>query len=54
MLEILGRTDTRRSAQDVAAGYRDQAVEAITPVELSPETRDGLEELADFLLVRDH
>ena len=54
VLEILGRTDTRRSAQDVATGYRDQAVEAIAAVEISREARDGLEELADFLLVRDH
>ncbi len=54
VLEILGNTGTRRSAQEVAAEFRDQAVEAISSVELSPETRDGLEELADFLLVRDH
>ena len=54
VLEILGRTDTRSSAQQVAAGYRDQALEAIAAVELSPETREGLEHLADFLLVREH
>ena len=54
VLEILGRADTRRSAQEVAEGFRDQAMEAIASVELSPETRDGLEELTDFLLVRDH
>ena len=54
VLEILGRADTHRSAQEVAADFKDQAVEAIASVELSPETREGLEELADFLLIRDH
>ena len=54
VLEIMSRAGTRKAAQDTAAGFRDEALKAMSAVELAPETRNGLEQLADFLLVREH
>ena len=52
-VEIMERLGARENAQDLAAHHSDRAVEALRCIELAPEARREIEELAHFLLVRD-
>lgn len=54
VLDVMDRCKTRESAQSLAAEHRDLALEAAAGVEMSPQARGDLEELAEFLLVREH
>ncbi len=52
-VEIMERLGARESAQELAAHHSDRAVRALQGIELAPEARRDIEELAHFLLVRD-
>lgn len=54
VLGVMDRLGTRRYAEELAASHSEQALEALTKVELETDARRQLEELAEFLLVRDH
>jgi geranylgeranyl diphosphate synthase type I len=54
VLGVMERAGTRRFAEDLAARHSKQALDALAPVELEPGARHQIEELAHFLLVRDH
>ena len=54
VLEVMERAETRDSADRLAAEYCDKALEALAGVELAPDIRQEMEELAHFLLVRQH
>ncbi len=54
VLGVMERLGTRRSAEELAARHSKQALDALAPVELEPGARRRIEELAHFLLVRDH
>ena len=53
VVEIMERVGARESAQELAAHHSGRAVEALRGIELAPEARREIEELAHFLLVRD-
>ena len=53
VVEIMERLGARESAQDLAAHHSERAVQALRGVELAPEARREIEELAHFLVVRD-
>ena len=53
VVEIMERLGARESAQELAAHQSDRAVQALQGLELAPEARRDIEELAHFLLVRD-
>ena len=52
-VEIMERLGARESAQDLAAHHSERAVQALRGIELAPEARRDIEDLAHFLLVRD-
>ncbi len=52
-VEIMERLGARESAQELAAHHSERAVEALRGIELAPEARRDIEELAHFLLARD-
>ena len=52
-VEIMERLGARESAQELAAHQSDRAVQALQGIELAPEARRDIEDLAHFLLVRD-
>ena len=54
VLEIMERVRVREYAQRLAQEHCDMAVEALNAVELSPGARQEVEDLAHFLLVREH
>ena len=54
VLDVMERVDTRGFASRLAAEHGEQALEALSGVELAPEARREVEDLVDFLLVRDH
>ena len=53
VVEIMERVGARENAQDLAAHHSDRAVQALQGIDLAPEARREIEELAHFLLVRD-
>ena len=53
-LQIMDGIGVKDHAQSLAAEHCDRALEAVHTVELAPGTRRELEELAHFLLVREH
>ncbi len=54
VLAVMDRAGTREFAQNMAVQHRDAALDALTSVEMAPKTRRGIEELTEFLLVREH
>ena len=54
VLDVMEAVDTRGHAQSLAAEHCDRALEALAGVELDPDMRRDVEELAHFLLVREH
>ena len=54
VLGVMDRVGTRKFAQSIAIHHRDAALDALTKVKMTPEARQGIEELADFLLIRQH
>ncbi len=54
VLDVMEKVDTRGFANRLAAEHGEQALEALSGVELPPETRREVEDLVEFLLVRDH
>ncbi len=52
-LDIIERLGARENAQALAMHHSERAVEALRGVELAPEARRDIEEVAHFLLVRD-
>lgn len=52
-VEIMERLGARESAHELAAYHSRRAVEALGGIELAPEARRDIEELAHFLLARD-
>ena len=47
------RLGARENAEELARHHAERAVEALQGVELAPEARRDIEEVAHFLLVRD-
>ena len=54
VLDIMGRTKAKEYAQSLAEEHSDRALRAMDGVELAPNIRQELQELARFLLVRDY
>lgn len=54
VLDVMERVNARGYAQHLASEHCTRAMETLTRVELAPEFRRHLEELAHFLLVRQH
>ncbi len=54
ILDILARLDAGSYCQTMAQEYRDRALRELEGVELSPSMQSDLEQLADFLLEREH
>ena len=54
VLDIMERVGAQEYAQNLAAEHHHQALEALSSVELAPEIRRNMEDLAQFLLVRRH
>lgn len=54
VLEIMERAETRDSAHLMAAEHGKDAAEALKSVELDPDARAEIDELIQFLLVREH
>ena len=53
VLDVMDRADVKRHAQKNAASYAQAALDSISQVELSGESRQEIEDLTRFLLVRD-
>ena len=54
VLEIMDEAGVREYAQNLAAEHCDQAMWRLSSVEMTPESRRDIEEIAHFLLVREH
>jgi geranylgeranyl pyrophosphate synthase len=54
VLEIMEHTRTRDTAQELTVEHCELALQAIEGIELNPGTRDEIENLVEFLLVRQH
>ena len=54
VLEIMDEVGVREYAQDLATEHCDDAMRHLSSVEVSPEGRRDIEEIAHFLLVREH
>ena len=54
VLEVMDRTGVREYAEDLAAEHCEIALERLSNVEMSRESRREVEEIARFLLVREH
>ena len=54
VLGIMDRLNTREFAQSLASEHCEEALEALAGIELEPSVRREVEELANFLLVRQH
>ena len=54
VLDILERIGAQEYAQNLAAEHRQQALESLDGVELAPEVKRDIEDLAQFLLVRQY
>lgn len=54
ILEVMDRLGTQEYAQSLAKAHCEKALDAIQGVELSPQARIEIEDLAKFLLTRDH
>ena len=54
ILEVMDRLGTEEYAQSLARDHCEKALDAIKGVELSPQARSEIEDLAKFLLTRDH
>ena len=52
-VDIMERLGARENAQELAAHHSERAVEALRGIELAPEARRDIEDVAHFLLVRD-
>ena len=50
----MDNVETRRYANSMASEHRDQALEALASVEMEPDARKEVEDLLQFLLVREH
>jgi geranylgeranyl pyrophosphate synthase len=53
VLDVMDRANVKWHAQNNAASYAEAALDSISRVELSRQSRQELEELTRFLLVRD-
>ena len=54
VLEVMQRLGTRGTAEDLTERHAMQALDALAPVEMAPAAKHQVEELAHFLLVREH
>ena len=54
VLDVMDRVATKDYAQRLAEKHSEQALEALNGVELAPESRQEVEDLLHFLLVREH
>ena len=54
VLDVMDRVATKDYAQRLAEEHSEQAMEALDAVELPPESRQEVEDLLHFLLVREH
>ena len=54
VLEVMDRTGVREYAKDLASEHCEMALERLATVEMSPEARRDMEEMAHFLLLREH
>ena len=54
VLDVMDRANVKWHAQNNAASYAEAALDSISHVELSRESRQEIEDLTRFLLVRDH
>ena len=53
VLDVMDRANVKWHAQNSAAGYAEEALNSISRVELSRQSRQELDDLTRFLLVRD-
>ena len=53
VLAVMDRLDVKNHAQQEAERYAEVAMASLAPVELSPQARQEVEDLTQFLLVRD-
>ncbi|MCH8309463.1 MAG: polyprenyl synthetase family protein [Chloroflexi bacterium] len=53
VLEVMERLNVRDHAQNAAEMYAEAAMASLAPIELSPQARREVEDLTQFLLVRD-
>ncbi len=53
VLDVMERANVKWHAQNNAAGYAEAALDSISHVELSTQSRQEIEDLTHFLLVRD-
>ena len=54
VLDVMQRLGTRRRADDLTERHAREALDALAPVEMAPDAKHQVEELAHFLLVREH
>lgn len=54
VLDVMQRLGTRGTAEDLTERHAMQALDALAPVEMAPAAKHQVEELAHFLLVREH
>ena len=54
VLDVMEDAGARRYCESLAMEHRDQALEPLRPLELSPSAYNGLEELTSFLVAREH
>ena len=54
VLEVMERLGTREYAQSLAEQHCEDAIQSLYRLELSPEAQRDLEDIARFLLVRQH
>ena len=54
VLEIMDEVGVREYARDLATEHCDDAMRHLSSVEVNPEGRRDIEEIAHFLLVREH
>lgn len=54
VLEVMNKIETRKYANSMASEHRDQALAALASVEMEPDARKEVEDLLQFLLVREH
>ena len=54
VLEIMDDAGVREYAQDLAVEHRERAMKHLSSVETAPESRQDIEEIAQFLLLREH
>ena len=54
VLEIMDDAGVREYAQSIAVEHCEQAMRHLSSVETAPESRRGIEEIAHFLLLREH